>query len=280
MTGGAARRLRVDLAYDGGPYAGFARQPDRATVQGTLEGALSRVLGQDVSSTCAGRTDAGVHALAQVVHLDVEPTERAVRALQRLDDDAAAFRMQLDHQVGDAITIWQVAVVEDAFDARFSAEERRYRYVIHDAPAMDPRDRYVRWRMREPLDVAAMHAGAQHLLGEHDYASFCRLARGGHTRRSLRQCDVVRADSDTVHVVLRGPAFCHQLCRAITGCLVAVGRGAESPDWIREVLEARDRSVAAPVAPPQGLTLEGVGYPDPWPDAPARLGPIGAVAIA
>ena len=268
----ASVRLRIDLAYDGGPFHGWARQPGLPTVQGNLEAALERQFGAAVDTTCAGRTDAGVHAVAQVVHVDVPDTDRATRALGRLRDDPAGFRLSLDRGTDDAVTVWHVAEVDEAFDARFAATERRYRYVLHDGVAIDPRDRHVRWHVRERLDVDAMHEGAQHLLGEHDYATFCRLAPGGHTRRALHQCDVVRAIPDVVHVVLRGPAFCHQLCRSIVGCLVDVGRGRRGPDWIAEILAARDRSVAAPVARPDGLTLEGVGYPDPWPDAPVRPG--------
>ena len=264
-------RVRIDLGYDGGPFSGFARQPDRTTVQGTLEGALSRVLGTDVATTCAGRTDAGVHALAQVVHLDVDDTvPRVARWLQVLVNQPASVRRRLDRMVGDAITIWRVAEVPPDFDARFSAIERRYRYRLSDAVLADPRMRHVRWTVGERLDVAAMHAAAQHLLGEHDFASLCRRADGRHTVRRVDEAVVERA-GDEVHVRLRGPAFCHQQVRSTVGCLVEVGTGRRPPDWLADVLAARDRSRAARVAPAAGLTLEAVGYGDAWPPAPWRL---------
>lgn len=263
-------RLRIDLAYDGGPFRGFARQPDVPTVQAVVEDHLARVFDQQVATFCAGRTDAGVHALGQVVHVDVFPTKRAIRALASLDDDPHDFRLQLDHQVKEAITVWWAERVDPSFDARHSANERRYRYVISDTRGGDPRLRGVQWQLRSPLDEDVMHDAGQYLLGENDYRSFCRLGDTGHTRRRLDEVTVSRSAEGLVHVTLRGPAFCHQLCRAIVGCLVEVGRHEYPPSWIGKVLGARDRSLAAPVSPPQGLTLEGVGYPDPWPDAPNR----------
>lgn len=277
MTADTPCRLRIDLAYDGAPYAGFARQPDQSTVQGALEGALSRVVGHEVDGTCAGRTDRGVHALAQVVHVDVDPAgERERAAVADLD----ALRDRLDRMVGDAITVWAVTAVDAAFDARFSASWRAYRYRLAAHPA-DPRTRTLVWHVPGPLDAAAMRVALQAVVGEHDYASFCRRAPGGTTRRRILAADVVdvrgghvadgAAGAGELHVTLRGTAFCHQMVRAITGSLVEVGRGRRPPAWLGEVLAARDRAVAGPVAPPHGLTLEGVGYPDPWPDAPPAV---------
>lgn len=261
-------RLRIDLAYDGGPFHGFARQADVPTVQGDIEAVLERFFDQAVVTMCAGRTDAGVHAMGQVIHFDVMPTPRASRALDRLAEDPEEFRQQLDQQAGDAVTVWHCRRVDATFDARSSAFERRYRYVLSDTPGADPRLRGVQWQQRRRLDVESMHKAGQYLLGENDYASFCRQAPGRHTRRRIDECDVSRNHDGLVHVTLRGQAFCHQLCRSITGLLVEIGRGEQPPEWALEVLTARDRSVAAPVAPPQGLTLMGVGYRDPWPDAP------------
>ena len=263
-----SRRLRIDLAYDGAPYAGFARQPDQTTVQGVLEDALSRVLGHDVTTTCAGRTDRGVHALAQVVHADVDPPEDRGRAAL---DDLSVLRERLDRMVGDAIALWSVTEVDDTFDARFSATWRAYRYRLASLPA-DPRFRTTVWHVGPALDVAAMHDAVQHLVGEHDYASFCRRAPGRHTRRRIDEAAVADAPDGEVHVTLRGAAFCHQMVRSITGSLVEVGRGRRVPAWLGEVLVAQDRSAAGPVAPPHGLTLEGVGYAAPFPAAPLRDG--------
>lgn len=269
-------RLRIDLAYDGEPYAGFARQPDQSTVQGALDGALSLVVGHDVDSTCAGRTDRGVHALAQVVHVDVDPPEQRGRdALADLE----ALRERLDRMVGEAITIWRVRVVDDSFDARFSALWRAYRYRLTSRPA-DPRLRALVWHVPGTLDIAAMRTAAEAVVGEHDYASFCRRAPGRTTMRRILEAGVAIVgdgdggdwdDAGEVHVTLRGSAFCHQMVRAITGSLVEVGRGRRPVGWLAEVLAARDRSVAGPVAPPHGLTLEAVGYEDPYEDAPPAV---------
>jgi tRNA pseudouridine38-40 synthase len=257
-------RLRIDLAYDGEPFAGFARQPDQHTVQGTLEGALSRLTGESVTSTCAGRTDRGVHALAQVVHVDLDPSAaRVARALA----DLGAFAERLDHLVGRAITVWRARVVPADFDARFSATARAYRYRLVDAPRLAPLERHDRWHVAAPLSVPRMRAAAAHLLGEHDFASFCRKAPGRTTTRRLDTVTVAR-HGGLVEVALAGPAFCHQQVRSIVGCLVDVGFGRREPDWLAEVLEARDRSAASRVAPPHGLVLERVSYGRRWPAAP------------
>ncbi|MFP4148738.1 MAG: tRNA pseudouridine(38-40) synthase TruA [Nitriliruptoraceae bacterium] len=261
---GAAVRLRIDLAYDGGPFAGYARQRDQTTVQGELERVLARTLDQAVDLTAAGRTDRGVHALAQVVHLDVDPeVARARRALADLE----VLRDRLDHQVGPAITIWAVRRVGAGFDARFSATARRYRYRLVDAPAADPIRRGDRWHVPGPLSVSAMRAAGQALLGEHDLASFCRRAPGRTTVRRLDRLTLARPEPGRIDVVLEGPAFCHQQVRSIIGCLVEVGRGRRPVSWLGEVLAARDRQAAARVAPPHGLTLEAVRYGRGWPAA-------------
>lgn len=264
-TAAALTRLRIDLAYDGEPFAGFARQRDQVTVQGEIEAAAARLLGQPVALTCAGRTDRGVHALAQVVHLDVDPTvPRAARACADLE----LLRARLDQQVGRAITIWQVRRVPARFDARFSATARRYRYRLVDAPVADPIHRHDRWQCGAPLRLSAMRAGARHLLGEHEFASFCRRAPGRTTVRRLDRLTVTRLWPGRIDVVLDAPAFCHQQVRSIVGCLVEVGRGRRHPDWILEVLSAQDRGAAARVAPPHGLTLEQVRYGRAWPASP------------
>ena len=256
-------RLRLDLAYDGAPYAGFARQPDQHTVQGVLEDALSRVMGHTVDLTCAGRTDRGVHAVAQVVHVDVEPEDGRARAAL---DDLERLRERLDRMVGGAISLWRLAEVDGDFDARFSATWRAYRYRLASHPG-DPRLRNVVWHVPGPLDTGAMHDAAQAVVGEHDYASFCRRSPGRTTMRRITDASVERAGGE-VHVTLRGSSFCHQMVRSITGSLVEVGRGRREVAWFGTALAARDRSVAGPVAPPQGLTLEGVGYDHPSGDAP------------
>jgi tRNA pseudouridine38-40 synthase len=223
-------------------------------------------LGQDVLTTCAGRTDRGVHALAQVVHLDVDQAEaRAARALADLD----VFALRLDRLVGHEIAVWGAQAVGDGFDARFSATGRGYRYRIADTPVLAPLSRHDRWHVHEPLAVTLMRAAASHLLGEHDFAAFCKRPPEGRTTvRRLDQVTITRPTPGELAVRLRGSAFCHNQVRAIVGCLVEVGRGKQDPDWLGAVLASGDRSLAARVAPPQGLVLERVGYGRRWPAAP------------
>jgi tRNA pseudouridine38-40 synthase len=248
-------RVRIDLAYDGGGFAGFARQRDQTTVQGALEGALSRLCGgAAIETTVAGRTDAGVHAEAQVVTCDVPEGARLLRDLDRA-------RAALDALCGAAITVWRVRVVADGFDARFSATQRRYRYRICDTEAMSPLWRHDTWHLGPPrLDAEAMEAGAQHLVGEHDFSSFCRRRDDQHLVRRIDRIAVRRGDRGLVTVAVDGRAFCHQMVRSVTGCLSSVGRGTRPPAWVADVLAARDRQAVGQVAPPHGLTLVGVSF--------------------
>jgi tRNA pseudouridine38-40 synthase len=264
----ATVRLRLDLAYDGGPFHGLARQPGLLTVQGEVEEALSSLLGVEVRTTASGRTDRGVHARAQVLHGDVP-----VEALPR---DLARFARRLDRALPREITVHAVRRVPGTFDARFSATERAYRFRLRDG--VDPRvhgrgvvrDAADVWGVSALLDVPAIRRASRALLGEHDFAAFCRRAPG---RTTLRRIDVltvrrIGAAPGRIDVRLRGPAFCHQQVRSIVGCLVEVGRGRRPEAWVGEVLAARDRSRAAPVAPPHGLTLEEVRFGPGIPASP------------
>ncbi|CAN5142685.1 tRNA pseudouridine(38-40) synthase TruA [soil metagenome] len=247
-------RVRIDLAYDGTPFAGFARQRDQRTVQGDLEAALQRLCAAPVTTTCAGRTDRGVHALAQTVHADVAPDAGLLADLGRA-------RQALDSMCGPEITVWRVRRVPSTFDARFSATQRRYRYRIADGVALSPLERHDTWHLGPPrLDAAAMGLGGQHLVGEHDYSSFCRRRAGERLVRRIDRLVVRRRRAGLVTVAVDGKAFCHQMVRSIVGCLVAVGRGDRPPEWVSEVLAARDRQAVGRVAPPHGLTLVGVTY--------------------
>jgi tRNA pseudouridine38-40 synthase len=251
-------RIRIDLAYDGSGFRGCARQPDQRTVQGVLEDALSRVCRTNVVTTVAGRTDAGVHAAHQVAHADVPDDDRMASRLGDLDGLQAA----LDKMCGPEIAIWSVRRAPDSFDARFSAVERRYRYRLCDAAVMDPMRRHGVWHVGEPrLDVMAMEAGGAHLLGEHDFSSFCRRSGDQHLRRRIDVLTVARTAAARVEVRVEGPAFCHQMVRSIVGCLLPVGRGARPPDEVTTILTARDRAAVGQVAPPHGLSLTGVVYP-------------------
>jgi tRNA pseudouridine38-40 synthase len=196
-----------------------------------------------------------VHATAQTLHGDV-PSE------WRLLDDLDQARTALDGLVGAEITVWRIRVVPATFDARFSAVSRAYRYRICDADAMNPLWRHDTWHAGSPrLDVVAMAAGARHLVGEHDFSSFCRRAPGqAHLVRRIDSLAVHRQRASLVAVDISGKAFCHQMVRSIVGCLAVVGRGHRRPGWVGEVLAARDRQAAGDVAPPHGLTLVSVRF--------------------
>ena len=270
-------RLRVDLAYHGGPYHGLARQPGLTTVQGCVEDALERLLGAPVRMTASGRTDRGVHARAQVLHADVPGA--ALDANGGPDGLARALARALPA----SIRIHAVRRVPPTFDARFSALGRAYRYRLEDG--IDPRvhgrgvgrDAPDVWGVTDVLDVAAMRRASRALLGEHDFAAFCRRAPGRTTVRRIDHLTLRRLGGapGRIDVRLEGPAFCHQQVRSIIGCLVDVGRGRREEAWIAHVLTSRDRSLAAPVAPPHGLTLERVRFGSGIPASPppAARGP-------
>ena len=284
-------RLRVDLAYDGEPYRGLARQPGHLTVQGTYEEALAGLLGLPgrLSTVAAGRTDRGVHAAAQVIHADVPAVALASFARSRRlqgnspSDPAVLGRLAaaLDRALPPSIVVRAVRRVPDDFSARFSARWRQYRYRLRDdvdpraAPGVITGDAADVWGLVHRLDVRAMRTAGRLVLGEHDFAAFCRRAEGRTTMRRLDRLSITRLGRGPgrIDVELRGPAFCHQQVRSIVGCLVDVGRGRWPPEWVGEVLASRDRRLAAAVAPPHGLTLEGVGFGPGRPASPPRGAP-------
>lgn len=219
-----------------------------------MEETLARLCREPVTTTVAGRTDAGVHAAGQVVHADVPAASRLVADLDRA-------RASLDGMCGPEITVWRVRRVPASFDARFSATERRYRFRYCDGPAMHPLWRHDTWHVGVPaLDAEAMTAGGAHLIGEHDFSSFCRRAGDRHLVRRITHVEARRERSDLVTLRVSGPAFCHQMVRSIAGCLLPVGRRDRPPEWVADVLAARDRAAVGHVAPPHGLTLVGVSY--------------------
>jgi tRNA pseudouridine38-40 synthase len=251
-------RLRIDLAYDGSAFSGWAAQPGRRTVEDVVAAALGRVLRLPVPPrlTVAGRTDAGVHARGQVVHLDVPAVAwlgLADRVVSRL-----AGVLPADVRVRAA------ALAPTGFDARFSALWRRYTYrVCDDEAAADPLRRHeTLWYFR-PLDLPAMNEAAQALLGEHDFAAFCRRREGATTIRALRALDWRRDDDGIAIATVVADAFCHNMVRALVGALLAVGEGRHPPGWPATVLAAAVRDPAVRVVAPHGLCLEEVGYPAP-----------------
>jgi tRNA pseudouridine38-40 synthase len=241
-------RLRLDLAYDGTGFHGWAAQPGLRTVQAEVEAALATVLRRPAPLTCAGRTDAGVHARGQVVHLDVEP---------------ALLEQAAGRSAGPPtdVRVLRAAEAADGFDARFSALWRRYVYRICDVPsAADPRTRTFVVPWPRPLDEEAMNEAARALLGEHDFAAFCKQREGASTVRELLELRVART-REGLDTTVRADAFCHSMVRALMGCLVAVGEGRRPASWAGEVLGSAVRDPAVTVMPAHGLTLDEVCYP-------------------
>jgi tRNA pseudouridine38-40 synthase len=256
-------RVRLRLGYDGSGFRGWADQPGQRTVQGVLEAALGTVLRiPPPSLTVAGRTDAGVHARAQVCHVDIPETAwRAVPGRsKRPPGDALAQRLAgvlpPDLRVSDA------AVAPAGFDARFSAIWRRYAYRVSDAPGgPDPLVRAFVLAHNRPIDLAAMNAAGAGLLGEHDFAAFCRARESATTIRTLRTLHWERDVAGLAVATVEADAFCHNQVRAMVGALLAIGDGRRPIDWPARVLAARVRDSSVTVAAPHGLTLEEVGYP-------------------
>ena len=256
-------RIALGLEYDGSRFHGFECQTARRTVQGEVEKALARIAASPVRVVCAGRTDAGVHALGQVVHFDTDVSRPA----------RAWVRGANTYLPPDVTVLWS-RVVDDDFHARFRALRRRYRYVIVNRstrPALLAGR--VAWEYR-PLDARLMNLGARHLVGEHDFSSF--RAAGCQAKSPVRRVNRVDVSRSGERIVIDvdANAFLQHMVRNIAGTLVAVGSGERSPTWVGSILEARDRRTAGVTAPPGGLYLIGVDYPEaagipavPFPDA-------------
>ncbi len=245
-------RLAACIEYDGSGFSGWQSQKDQAVrfVQAELESALSKVADCPVSVVCAGRTDTGVHATAQIVHFDTD----AVRSER-------SWVLGSNVNLPDDISIVWVQEVDPQFHARFSAISRAYRYIIDNRwtrPAI-LRNR-VTWE-RNPLDIELMRAGADHLIGRHDFTSYRSLAcQAKNPVRDLRRLDVSR-QGDFVVIDVEANAFLHHMVRNLAGVLIAIGRGEEEASWSHQVLEARDRALGGVTAPSAGLYLVEVGYP-------------------
>ncbi|MEO3811654.1 tRNA pseudouridine(38-40) synthase TruA [Sphaerisporangium sp. B11E5] len=269
-NGDEVLRVRLDLAYEGTEFSGWARQPDRRTVQGELETALARVLRMDPppSLTVAGRTDAGVHARGQVAHVDLPPG--ALAAAERRGEEGTrttterlvALSRRLAGVLPPDIRVHAVTEAPEGFDARFSALWRRYTYRVCDAPGgVDPlRRREVLWYPR-PLDVGAMNVAAAGLIGEHDFAAFCKRRDGATTIRELQQLHWSRTPDSFLTATVIADAFCHSMVRALVGSLLAVGESLRPVEWPATVLTTGTRDSGVNVAPAHGLCLEEVHYP-------------------
>ncbi|MFN3219717.1 MAG: tRNA pseudouridine(38-40) synthase TruA [Acidimicrobiales bacterium] len=249
-------RYRMTLAYDGAAFHGFAPNPGVATVVGTLVQAMGRILGHEPLLAMAGRTDAGVHGWGQVVSFDAPPM------------DTVRFQRSVNALCAPAIVVRDIEQAADDFDARFSARSRTYRYQVLNRAVPDPFLHALTWHVHEPLDLTAMNTGAAHLLGEHDFGSFCRKKKvtvgddeiEASLVREVLSAGWSAADDDVVELWITATAFCHQMVRSITGTLVDVGLGRIEAGSVPAILAARDRNAAGRVAPPHGLTLWSVGY--------------------
>jgi tRNA pseudouridine38-40 synthase len=248
----------LDLAYDGAPFRGFARQPSVRTVQGELEAALEKLFGRAVATVGAGRTDAGVHALGQVVSVAEAPD----------DIDLVKLRDSLNGMLGPAIGISECLVVPEDFNARFSARSRSYVYGILQRDYPDPFLALTTLYHSEPLDLEAMNEAAGHLIGPHDFLSFGRLPGPDTSAERILYELRCRRDGDLIRIRARANAFLHQMVRSLVGTLVHVGEGRRAPDEMTDILAARDRAQAGPVAPAHGLCLVSVEYDDGWSGIP------------
>lgn len=260
-------RWRLRVAYDGSGFRGFAAQDGQPTVAGALGAAIGRIARTEVTLTCAGRTDAGVHAHDQVVHVDL-PSDVAARL------DPAMVARSCNRQLAPAIVVREAGPAPVGFDARRSATSRRYRYLVVNAPVADPLLAGMAWHLTDWLDVRSMAAGADALLGEHDFRAFCRRVPGTMPddpipRRVMdaRWSEIhgaegppMPAEGRLLAFEIEANAFCHQMVRSLVGTLVDVGRGRKYPSDLLSILRSADRQQASQPAPACGLTLMAVRY--------------------
>lgn len=288
-------RIRLDFAYDGSNFHGYAKQNDLRTVQGQLEEALKIFMRKDIELTVAGRTDAGVHACSQVVHFDTEPVTllKSLGALEVFKEpenilkpeyessvnklmsdlvkklntvlamlDKARVLHANENKVKSDIVVFDAQVVPEYFDARFSALSRSYRYVISDAcdNRQVCRRNYVAW-YDTPLNTDLMQEAAQLMLGESDFLSYCKPREGATTVRTLQRLEVQRNAYGEIEILVKADAFCHSMVRSIVGVLVAIGQGAKPVPWGKFLLDNPSRSHGVNIAPAHGLSLIKVEYP-------------------
>ncbi len=257
-------RIALGIEYDGSGYCGWQSQPNVSNVQDTLQAALSAIAGEPITVAAAGRTDTGVHALEQVVHFDTganRPLSAWVRGANAL-------------LPADVAVLW-AHPVNDEFHARFSAQARSYRYLLVNRPSRTAVYHGKAGWFHAPLDVAQMQEAARHLLGRHDFSAFrAAECQAKSPVKQLTRLDIVR-HGDAIIFDLEADAFLHHMVRNIVGCLVYVGKGGHPPQWMAEVLEGRDRKLAAPTFAPDGLYLRRITYDAKWglPQAAAAMLP-------
>ena len=246
------RRLRIDLAYDGTNFAGWAKQPDQRTVQECLEESLGKISQISPETIVAGRTDAGVHATGQVIHVDLPEN-------LSLDDLVYKLNRLLDQD----IRVHKISLAPEAFHARFSALRRKYRYkILDDNRVLDPLARLDVATWYRALDVGVMNKTSQLLLGKHDFAAFCKFREGATTVRTLEKYEWMRNADGFLVADIVADAFCYSMVRNLVGAVVCVADGRFDPQWIQGVLNNKERVSDSLVFPARGLTLYQVDYPN------------------
>jgi tRNA pseudouridine38-40 synthase len=250
------RRLRLDVAYDGSNFYGWAAQPDRRTIQDLLEEAISRIARVDVESIVAGRTDAGVHATGQVVHVDV-PDSIFGAELTYKD-----LRYKLNRILDEDVRIMAITDAPEGFHARFSALRRYYSYKILDNnDVIPPLSRHDVASWYRPLEVKLMNKASALVLGHHDFAAFCKFKEGGTTIRTLEKFQWERSSDGILVADVVADAFCYSMVRNLVGAVVCVADGRKDPSWMGELLANKERVSDSLVFPARGLTLYQVDYP-------------------
>lgn len=258
------KRICLVVEYNGAEFNGFqAQKAEVKSVQRTLEKAISSVADEPVTIVCAGRTDAGVHASYQVIHFDTLATR-----------PSKAWSMGVNARLESGVSVQAVCEVDPSFHSRFSATYRTYRYVIYNKGARSATMAKMATWQKRPLDVDAMKAAAKYLVGEHDFSSF--RASKCQAKTPVRSIEQIRFAETQQFIVLevRANAFLYHMIRNIVGSLFVIGFGEKSPDWIESLLAAKDRSIAAPTAPSDGLYLVDVGYPSQYGLTNPSVGPV------
>ncbi len=250
------RRLRLDIAYDGTQFSGWATQPGKRTMQDMVEEAIARIVRHDIDSVVAGRTDAGVHATGQVIHVDVADTAFD-RELTYKD-----LRYKLNRILDEDIRITNISEAPSGFHARFSALRRYYTYkILDDNQVITPAQRFDVAPWYRHLDHNVMNEAASHLLGTHDFAAFCKFKVGGTTVRSLEKYEWVRTEDGLLIADVVADAFCYSMVRNLVGAIVCVADGRKPTSWIAQLLANKERVSDSLVFPARGLTLYRVDYP-------------------
>lgn len=250
---GPHQRVRMTVAYDGGGFRGFAAQAGQKTVAGAIIAAAETALRHPVELQCAGRTDAGVHAIGQVVHFDTPLTDDPL--------DLERLQRSLNAMLAPKVVVRDLRIVTDEFHARFSATARRYRYTVLNRPVPDPFMVRTAWHVEDPLDLRAMQLACDPLIGEHDFSSFCRRPNAEATLvRRLHDARWVEMGDGAVQFRVEANAFCHQMVRSLVGLLVDVGKGRTKAGDVAWIIRRQDRHAVPNIAPPHGLCLWEVVY--------------------